>query len=327
MRKLVVILKKIALPCLAVCLCNGWSSRERAESFGAKARINLTIADDNNVVVDNANVEVYFGLSVREGKSVKGISDDKGNFVADGKTTGEVYVNVSKKGFYKTTKKIELYNDEHREVYRGRWMPETIMTNVLLRKIINPIHLLKADGTIPIPTTNTWLGFDMALKDFTAPHGKGKEADCEVLFQWDGKPQPYSSFYSMDIRFSGKGAGAYRSVRNDESQFPWVYKASEGEFAPLQIHMFRHRVNRNFEKEVFDQNHPLICRSRCRYDINGKLVSAHYSLIIDLACSASWQDKGIFRFSYLFNSTANDRNLEEQNIYNTPNFGTIGGLE
>ena len=97
MRKLVVILKKIALPCLAVCLCNGWSSRERAESFGAKARINLTIADDNNVVVDNANVEVYFGLSVREGKSVKGISDDKGNFVADGKTTGEVYVNVSKK--------------------------------------------------------------------------------------------------------------------------------------------------------------------------------------------------------------------------------------
>lgn len=327
MRSFSVVLKKIVLPSTVVILCAGWNARERAEMYGAKASINVHVTDENGGVVSNAEVEVYFGLSVREGKTVKGISDGRGCFAAEGNTTGDVYVNIRKKGFYNTAKKLELYKDEEREVCRGHWMPDVIVTNVVLRKIGNPIPLSKVNGTIPIPLTNTWLGFDMAIKDFTAPYGKGKETDFEVLFQWDGKPQPYSSYYSLDIRSYGKGTGAYRSVRYNESESQWVHGANEDGYEPLKIHLFRRRLDRNFEREEFDQQHPLVYRSRCKFDGNGNLISANYSLIVGISCSASWQDKGLLSLACLFNSVVNDRNLEDQTIYNTPNYRRIGGLE
>ena len=99
MRNLAVILKKIVLPCLAVCLCTGWNARERAETWGAKVSVDVSVIDEDGGAVSNAEVEVYFGLSVREGATIKGKTDGKGMFAARGKTTGEIYINAKQKGF------------------------------------------------------------------------------------------------------------------------------------------------------------------------------------------------------------------------------------
>ena len=62
MRKLTVILKKIALPCLAVCLCTGWSSREWAETWGARASVEVRVVDEDGGNVSNALVKVETSL-------------------------------------------------------------------------------------------------------------------------------------------------------------------------------------------------------------------------------------------------------------------------
>ena len=90
------------------------SPRESAEVYGADARVRIVVTDDDNHVVSNADVEVYFSLSVREGRTCRGKTDASGTFSVSGKTTGDVLVNVSRQGFYRTAEKIQLAEDESR---------------------------------------------------------------------------------------------------------------------------------------------------------------------------------------------------------------------
>ena len=327
MRSSVVILKKIMLPCVAVCLCTGWSARERAEMYGAKASVEVHVVDEEGEVVSNALVKVYFGMSIREGKEVKGKTDSRGVFPAQGKTTGEIYINVEYVGYYNSTRHLKFFDESTADVKKGKWHPYGRRERIILRRIGNPVPLLRYGDGLVIPKTNTWFGFDMEMKDFVAPHGKGTEADFEVLMQWDGKPPVSSQFDSLSVRFPGKGSGVYKVQRYDESDFKWVHQANETGYVPTELHFSKRRVNGVYEKNEFDKRYPLVCRSRCRFDADGRLISANYSLLTNLGGGASWEKKVLFGVSYFFNCKPNDRSLEEQNIYNTPNFGTIGGVK
>ena len=99
MRRTFISFGRYSFACLVFCLCAGWSSREWAETWGARASVEVRVVDEEGGVVSNAEVEVYFGLSVREGATIKGKTDGKGMFAARGKTTGEIYINAKQKGF------------------------------------------------------------------------------------------------------------------------------------------------------------------------------------------------------------------------------------
>ena len=326
MRSLIAVLQKAVTPCVIACLCAGWNARERAATFGAKASIEVRVVDEEGDVVSNAVVKVYFGMSVREGKEVKGKTDANGLFSAQGKTTGEIYIDVEHTGYYNSTRHLKFFDETTSDVKNGKWQPYGRREQLILRHIGNPVPLLRYGGAIAVPKTNSWFGFDMEMKDFVRPYGKGKEADFEVLMQWDGKPPADSLFDSLTVRFPGKGSGVYHAQRYDESDFKWVHRAAENGYDPSELHFSKQRMNGVYEKNIFDKQRPLVCRSRCRYDTEGNLVSANYSLLTNLGGGASWEKKALFSCSYFFNLTANDRNLEEQSIYNTPNFRTIGGL-
>ena len=327
MRSSVVILKKVVVPCVAVCLCAGWSARERAATFGAKASIEVHVVDEEGEVVSNALVKVYFGMSIREGKEVKGKTDSRGVFPAQGKTTGEIYIDVEQPGYYNSTRHLKFFDESTADVKKGKWHPYGRRERIILRRIGNPVSLLRYGRTIPIPETNTWFGFDMELKDFVAPYGKGKKADFDVKMQWDGLPPISSQFDSVVIRFRDKGSGVYQVQRYDESDFKWVHQANEDGYVPTELHFSKRRIKGGYEKGGFDERHPLVCRTRCRFDTDGNMIAANYSLITRFGSSSSWKGKALFVFSCFFNPVVNDRNLEEQNIYNTPNFRAIGGFD
>ena len=135
MRRTFISFGRYSFACLVFCLCAGWNSREWAETWGARASVEVHVVDEEGLAVSNAEVEVYFGLSFRPGATVKGKSDGRGMFAARGKTTGEVYVNVTKSGFYESAEKIELLADKMREVVHGRWLPREICTNIVIRQV------------------------------------------------------------------------------------------------------------------------------------------------------------------------------------------------
>ena len=331
MKKLTVILKKVALPCLAVCLCTGWNSREWAETFGAKASVDVHVVYEEGGAVSNAEVEVYFGLSFRPGASVRGKTDANGIFAAKGKTTGEIYIRLHQQGCYKISKKLDLAEDEDRKVSWGKWMPGRISYTARLRPIRNPVKLMTSDGAKghDINEPNVWMGFDILKDDWVGPHGKGETVDFEVMYDSDGKKLFDYTGSELTMRFVRPYDGAYVRTMDWDSEFPTDYEAmTNGQYKTRFWFFERKNAPRDWSSEKITKDQYLVLRVRSKTDGNGNFIGAHYAMIQG-PLSFGWGRKsfGFVGLHTFFNPTFNDPNLEVMNIYNTPNFRTIGGFK
>jgi len=331
MKKLTVILKKVALPCLVVCLCTGWSARERAATFGAKASIEVRVVDDAGDAVTNADVEVYFDLSVREGVTIKGKTDAKGLFAAKGKTTGEVYINVRKKGCYETAKKLDLAEDEDRKVSWGKWMPDKIHCAAKLRQIRKPVKLLTSGGARghDINEPKVWMGFDILKNDWVSPYGKGDTVDFEIMYDSDGKKLFDYTGSELTMRFVRPYDGAYVRTMDWDSKFHTDFEAMTNGQYQTQFRFFEKKnAPRDWSSEKITKDQYLVLRVRSKTDGNGNFIGAHYAMIQGpLTFGWDYKTFAFFGLHTFFNPTFNDPNLEEMNGYNTPNFRTIGGVK
>ena len=317
--------------CLLTHLCEGTTPRERAEMYGAQAEMVVHVIDDKGQAISNVNVEVYFGMSTKEGKTIKGKSDGEGNFRAKGKTTGEVYVNATKTGFYESTEKIELFADEKREVLHGRWMPKEICTNVILRSIGNPIKLLTSalSRDYQIAVKGEWTGFDLEKMDWVAPKGIGKTVDFEVLYESDGKRLFDFTGAKLQVRFVRPFDGAYKRVINKVSRLQTDPVADTNAVYLSELNFYMEKaLDGKWLSNKLGKDEFLVLRTRSQIDEKGNFIGAHYSMITgDWSFGWSWDSFGCMGFRSFFNPTFNDPNLEVMNIYNTPNFRQIGGRD
>ena len=314
--------------CLVACTSVGMSPRERACLYGASANVLARVVEENGLAVSNADVVVYFSLAVREGKTAKGKSDANGGFRADGKTTGDVYVSVDKKGYYHSEVKIDLTAGETRNVNCGKWTPGEIVTNIVIRKVIKPVKLITPQWSkgFLIPQGGVAMGLDLEKQDWVKPWGNGEIADFEVMYKSDGKRRFEYSGASLKINFIRPFDGAYKSKLNKTSALQTIHQADTNLVYQNVFKFWEKRDGKRFIGESLSDDEYLVLRTRSRVDKEGKFVGGQYSMISGLMFG--WSDKafGAIRFRSHINPTFNDPNLEEMNIYNTPNFRTIGGL-
>ena len=82
----------------------------KARRNGGELRMIVSVVDDDGNAVSNANVKVLMGMNFRENAYfVNGITGAKGQFVIEGKTTGnEIEISVTKDGYYNASKKLCL---------------------------------------------------------------------------------------------------------------------------------------------------------------------------------------------------------------------------
>jgi len=288
------------------------------------------VIDEDGGAVSNAEVEVYFGLSVREGATIKGKTDGNGMFAAKGKTTGEIYIDAKQKGFYDTSKKIDIAADEDRKVSWGKWMPTTIHVDAMLRRIGKPVKLLTSDfsKTYYIKESGMALGLDLLKQDWVKPWGRGEIADFEVTYESDGKQRFDYTGAKVRIKFVRPFDGAYTCKLNKESTLQTVHQADTNGIYQSELFYWEERdQDRKFIRHILSEDDILVLRTRSRVDENGNFAGAQYSMIVGgLEFGGSKNAFGLIRFRALVNPTFNDPNLEEMNGYNTPNFRTIGGL-
>lgn len=318
----------VGLFMLSCASCEALSPRENAELHGAKARIKVVVVDEDNLAVSNAEVQVYFGLSIREGKTVNGLCNEEGTFSAEGKTTGEVYVDVRKKGFYQTSEKLELFLDEQREVRGGRWMPDEIVTNVVLRPIGTPVELRTPEWStdLLIPKGGVVMGVDLERQDWVRPFGKGDVVDFEIVYESDGKKQSEYSGSKLRLRFVRPFDGAYVQKMDTRSMLKTCHSANTNAVFKQDFLFWEERgMDRKIIGSVPGKDEYLVLRTRSRVDGEGRFLGGQYSKIVG-GISFGWcfESFGFLGFKSFINPTFNDPNLEEMNIYNTPNFRTIG---
>ena len=176
---------------------------ERAHIRGAKTRIVLKAVDDVGNPVAGASIHVLMGMNYRlKSYDIDGVTDTNGVFVVEGKTTGnEIEITARKDGHYEVFKKlcfISMGNEY--EVKNGKWQPWGMEMLLSLRRRLNPVDLIVSGDSFYVPSTNSWIGFDMAKKDWVYEGKTGVKSDFEVFVTWDGKGGPAPLGYLNDYR-------------------------------------------------------------------------------------------------------------------------------
>jgi hypothetical protein len=222
-------------------------------------------------------------------------------------TRGDIYYSATApEGYYRTARAKLAVTGES----AGKWQPYDQSVTVILKRKLKPIPMYAKDlrSGLSVPRKGMPCSYDFEVGDWLAPDGKGKTAD--IVFTVDSKDTSGGDFTSLvKISFPNKGDGLLRFLdkpNQGKDCLKSAHQAPENGYQPVAEY-FRNRENGRFATDLnTDANYYL--RTRTVLGADGKVISAHYAKVY-----------GEFMyFSYYFNPTANDRNVEfdpERNLF------------
>jgi len=283
--------------------------------YGAKAKLTTKIIDEHGVAVTNANVSVAY-REKEEIKSKHGINDADGIHVAEVKSQRSgIGGQVSKDGYYTSSYEFPFISNHEEIIKDGRWQPWNPTIPVVLRDIRNPIpmYVKRFHGYFDSGAT---VGFDCLKGDFIAPHGSGETADFTIHAEVGGIAYQHMT-KSVSIDSIDSDGGFMTLKKHNQSDFKSDYNAPEFGY-----------ITNLVANSVYDRNkgevgrHPvlfnsgnqyLVFKSRIVRDAENKVISANYGKIytdFGYARADDEMKRVAVNFTYYFNPTPNDRNLE-----------------
>ena len=280
---------------------------------GAEIKERFHVVDLDGRAVTNAIVEVVFGgvEAWNAGHCVKGLTNANGDFEVQGVTRDRIEYVIGKSGFYASGGEI-VYVDTTAipAVKDGRWQPYGKIRTVILKKMLNPVELSMSNGVKyhKYPPLGKWTGFDLCKRDWVYPDGAGEFADVEIRISKESTVSGYVK--TMDVSFTNNPcAGAYEMKADSFSELKTVYEAdTNAVFSSFFKYTFKRGVRGNERNELPDGSY-LVFRTRTKVNKDGKLLSAHYGMIV-----GNWRfcEKGGMAIEGLrFNPIPNDTNLED----------------
>jgi hypothetical protein len=221
-----------------------------------------------------------------------------------------------------------------KEVINGRWEPWNPQLEIVVPRILKPIPMYgRRVGESPrleMPSTEP-VGYDLAVSDWVAPHGKGKRSD--LIFTHHAKLRaadvnsPFESFFS--ITFSNPADGIQSRLAKPGRRLLELPRVApeDGYESELVRHVSWAGIGTSMQTGTLEEQNYYI-RVRTVVDSNGKVVSALYGKIYgDIQFFAPPGSNGMARFTYYLNPTPLDRNLEfdpKRNLLSDRLSGTIG---
>lgn len=231
--------------------------------------------------------------------------------------SGEVGIGVSETPkFYRSN----WPNYKFEEVVNGRWKPENPTIIYRLKEKRNPIPLYAKTYYInptAVPKINADCGYDLEKGDWVRPHGEGAIADIVFNLQVRRDKGVYDNDCTLTVSFSNKGDGLISSPKplNEGSELRLDYLAPKKGYQPmLSMRAFTDPADQ-VRHEGFERTQNYFLRVRTELDRNGKTVRANYAKVHG---DFEFWYTGEIRFTYYFNPTENDRNLEfnpERNLF------------
>lgn len=295
--------------------------------------VKMRVVDDTGAPVAGAMTKIIF-IDHRSERVAVGVSGPDGRFSARGLGTNSVMLKASKDGHYPA--RLEgLSKDRDHDV------------KVVLPRIINPIPLFamrintahrRPGEEMTFPVHNQWVGFDLEVADWVAPHGKGKTADFLLRFknEFKGLEETYSR--TMDERIAShkrllgftKEEWTIDKFKIHEGKWDGLVEMSfpgEGEgiieaksfigYSPMKLphrapddgysSAWKREVN-NYDGIILPEDTGFFLRTRVKKDQHGRIISANYAKFIGRMNVMA--NTGRIEFFYYFNPTPNDRNLE-----------------
>ncbi|WFB36362.1 carboxypeptidase-like regulatory domain-containing protein [Kiritimatiellota bacterium B12222] len=266
--------------------------------------VNVNVVGDDGNPIEGAEVVVWFyGYQPEDSKSDEGLTNEEGNFHAQGRPLLGMLARVTKDGYYQTEKDRLPMTEEQ-------------SLTLILREKKNPIPLHAKNERLRFPVNDEWLGYDFEVGDFVPPQGEGKTID--VYFKVNTEmTAPRDGRGTFEMKFKEEEGIILVEegyLRLSEMKMPHV--APDKGYTP---HFYR-------EEESFRNKNRLkgvgyFFRTRVVKE-NDEVVSANYGKILEdirfgprhanlLVKNPTKPDSyATVSFSFYFNPTSNDRNVE-----------------
>ena len=188
---------------------------------------------------------------------------------------------IVKEGYYCSEYKTSyLRFAENRAVEDGKWQPWGEERTLVLRKILNPVQLKRFYGFLDVPMTNEWIGLDLEMGDWIAPHGKGKTEDLQLNVSWDGLPKAKSRDCSVAVRIPGNLNAGYFSNKIIESEYASAIRANTNAIYTVSAFDWIERVKGVGMKEnSYWKDRDFVVRLRSEANAEGLIVKANYCCV------------------------------------------------
>jgi hypothetical protein len=279
-----------------------------------KAKVNVRMVDEQGAPVSGVNMRFVFAQA-RDANAivnVNGVTDNKGEFTAEGYTDGVFGAYITKQGYYLGGVAIPVFRDVDA---LNHWKPWDATYEAVLRKVENPIPMYVRKVSAEIPAANQPCGFDLMEADWVAPYGHGKTADFVITLT----NRRLDSFLDYDVSatvsFTNRLDGLQETVLPKAyatSGFKWQRQAPDSGYQasfPARASWYPQGSGK-LPVRTFKDDQAYFFRVRTA-ESNGQIVSALYGKIsggIILEPRETKLCKIIFL--YYLNPTPLDRNME-----------------
>jgi hypothetical protein len=290
------------------------------------APIKLTlkvIGEDGTPVVD-AECDVALGsrLHMDGRNSFTGKSDNNGMFEVEGRCRGDLWIEVTKPGYYPSTPSFPFTPKENLDfdlVKKRGFLPWNPLIVTTLKKVGKPIPMIvrwpneMAKVSFPDDTKGQQISWDILKADWLPPHGEGEHGDLILSYNEDkggvniGNDGPQFYWHELNLRFANEHDGflAIEELHGADSilKFPRIapvegYTVKE---MTIRTEFIEPRISYSGNKSKYGY----LMRFRTEVDDDGKVGRALYGKV-----TKPIQPGRSFNFHSYINPNWNDRNLE-----------------
>lgn len=297
--------------------------------FTQASQVVLSVRDTEEGPILQADVELNF-VQPRAQPHVLGKTNNLGQFRAEGRSILGFEIDVKKPGYYSAS--LDIPN-----------AADPLERTIVLPAKRNPIPLFarevgqgsNTDGVFK--AENEWLGYDFEIGDWVAPFGNGhvtdirfryrhefqgyheaglrlaealqisKEAATRNRVEWtEEKFKIRNGRWAgeMEVSFVGEKEGMVEVVDRylPYSQLKMPHEAPADGYGPGR----KYALN-NYSPSGLRDDVGFFLRTRVKLDEKGEIVSAHFTKVHH---DFRFWAEGHVEFTYYFNPTPNDRNLE-----------------
>lgn len=288
---------------------------DEAQVSGAKACFIVLVVDDEGSPVEAAHVHARLGMNFGKWVFVDAVTSKEGKVKIEGTTTGfELGFEIYKEGYYLSEYSMCLISQERDKPYdvkNGKWQPWGKNVAIVVRKIDQPVKLIRYEKNICVPETNVWMGLDLKLGDWVKPYGMGTVADLETRVIWDGKAPLDSRYCKTEVRFPEKMSGAYQVPNQSSSLMPFPKMADTNAVYESSFEYYDRKDSPRLRAALLP-DYSRVIRTRCVVSDDGRLLSANYCNLRCLeATPGNEGGKAVLGLECGFNPKANDINLED----------------
>lgn len=310
----------IVLGVLALASARDMSSVYYARRYGAEAKTVVTVVHEDGTPVVGAEVRGTFPkVDTRNAKYFRRVNvqtDVNGRATLQSVCGGAAVIAVRNAGYYPSREVINFDRNDPSSIKDGRWQPWGYPCKIVLKPKMFPRKLMSSAAlnraTLLFPKgLDEQVGFDLEKCDWVAPYGKGVVTDLLVSCRWrtEGLPKGIERRREVIFEFPHGKDGAYRAPLSTQSYLQTPHKADvkasyEKRFLFWSDFSFSPAAKAdNLNVEC------LILRTRTICDVNGNIISAHYTKITNPPVIYLHEESEV-RLSYYYNPTPNDPWLE-----------------